>query len=108
MTLETHLRRAGFTNRACGPFTKNKKGIKNIKETGDSRCVHQNELDKSCFQDDMTYGDFKDLTRRTAAYKVLRDKACHSAKNPKYDAYQHKLASTVYKFLDKKSFQWNS
>ena len=56
----------------------------------------------------MAYGDFKDLTRRTAADKVLRDKAFHSAKNPRYDAYQHRLASTVYKRLDKKSFQWNS
>ena len=31
-------------------------------------------LDKACFQRDMTYGDFKDLARRTASDKVLRDK----------------------------------
>ena len=27
--------------------------------------IYQNELDKACFQHDMTYGDFKDLPRRT-------------------------------------------
>ena len=36
----------------------------------------------------MAYGDFKDLNRRTAADKVLRDKAFSTAKNPKSDGYQ--------------------
>ena len=35
--------------------------------------------------------------------KVLRDKAFNIAKNPKYDGYQRRLASMVYKFFDKKS-----
>ena len=51
----------------------------------------------------MAYGDFKDLVRRTAFDKVLRDKAFNIAKNPKYDGYQRGLASMVYKFFDKKS-----
>ena len=51
----------------------------------------------------MTYGDFKDLKRRTFFDKVLRDKAFNIAKNPKYDGYQRGLASMVYKFFDKKS-----
>ena len=51
----------------------------------------------------MTYGDFKDLARRTTSDKVLRDKAFNIAKNPKYDGYQRGLASMVYKFFDKKS-----
>ena len=51
----------------------------------------------------MAYGDFKDLNRRTAADKVLRDKAFNIAKNPKYDGYQHKLASMIYKYFDKKT-----
>ena len=51
----------------------------------------------------MAYGDFKDLKRRTAADKVLRDKASNVAKNPKYDEYQRGLASMVYKFFDKKT-----
>ena len=48
----------GFTYKACGLFTKNKKNIQTFKETGDSRYIYQNELDKSCFQHDITYGDF--------------------------------------------------
>ena len=51
----------------------------------------------------MAYGDFKDLKRRTASDKILRDKAFGIAENPKYDGYQKGLASMVYKFFDKKS-----
>ena len=40
----------------------------------------------------------KDLTRRTASDKVLRDKAFNIAKNPKYDGYQRGRASLVYNF----------
>ena len=100
---EMHLRQSGFTYSAYGPFTKNKERIQKFKETGDSRYIYQNELDKACFQHDMAYGDFKDLTRRTASDKILRDKAFNIAKNPKYDGYQRGLASMVYKFFDKKT-----
>ena len=58
---------------------------------------------KTCFQHDMAYGDFKDLNRRAAADKVLRDKAFNIAKDRKYDGYQRGLASIVYKFFDKKT-----
>ena len=51
----------------------------------------------------MAYGDFKDLKKRTAADKFLRDKAFIIAKNLKYDGYQRGLASMVYKFFDKKA-----
>ena len=51
----------------------------------------------------MAYEDFKDLNRRTAADKVLCDKAFNIAKNLKYDGYQCGLASMVYKFFDKKA-----
>ena len=97
---EMHLRQPGFTYSACGPFTKNKERIQKFKETGDSRYIYQNELDKACFQHDMAYGDFKDLTRRTASDKMLCGKAFNIAKNPKYDGYQRGLASVVYKFFD--------
>ena len=43
----------------------------------------------------MVYGDFKDLKRRTASDKVLRDKIFNIAKNSKYDGYQKGLASLV-------------
>ena len=69
---ETHLRQLGFIYSACGPFTKNKERINNFKETGDQ------------------------------ADKVLRHKAFNIAKDPKYDGYQRRLASMVYKFFDKK------
>ena len=51
----------------------------------------------------MAYGDFKDLARRAASDKVLRDKAFSIAKNPKYDRHQRGLSSMVYKFFDRKS-----
>ena len=51
----------------------------------------------------MAHGDFKDLARKTASDKILRDKAFNIAKNPKYHRYQRCLASMVYKFFDKKS-----
>ena len=51
----------------------------------------------------MAYGDFKDLHRRTATDKVLRNKAFNIAKNLKYDGYQCGLASMVYKLFDKKT-----
>ena len=41
---EIHLEQPGFNYSACGPFTKNKKKIKTLKETGDSRHIHQHEL----------------------------------------------------------------
>ena len=41
--------------------------------------------------------------KRAAADKVLRDKAFNIAKNPKYDGYQRKLVSMVYKFFDRKT-----
>ena len=51
----------------------------------------------------MAYGDFKDLNRRTFADKVSRDKAFNIAKNPKYDEYQHGLASMFHKVFAKKT-----
>ena len=79
---EIGLKQPEFTYSACGPFTKNKERIKKFKGTGDSRYIYQ--IDKACFQHDMDYGDFKDLNRRTAADKVLRDKGFDISKNPKY------------------------
>ena len=74
------LRQLGFTCNACGPFTKNKERIQKFRETGDSQYIYQNELDKACFQHDMAYGDFKDLTKRTTSDKILHNKAFHIAK----------------------------
>ena len=97
-----HLKQPRFTYNAHGPFTKNKDRIQKFKETGDSKYIYKNELDKACFQHDMAYGDFKDITKRTAPDKVSRDKAFNIAKNPKFDGYQTGLASMVYKCFEKK------
>ena len=100
---EMHLKEPGCTYSACGPFTKNKEQIKKFKETGGTSYIYKNELDKVCFQHDIAYGDFNDLKRRTAFDKILRDKVFNIAKNPKYDEYQRRFASMVYKYFDKKS-----
>ena len=99
---EMHLNQPGFTYSACGPFTKSKQRIQKFKETRDTSYIYKNELDKACFQHDMAHGDFKDIKRRTTSDNILRDKAFHIAKNPKYDGYQRVLASMVYNFFDKK------
>ena len=60
-----------------------------------------NELNEACFQHDMSYRDFKDLSRITFADKLLRDKAFNIARDAKYDGYQRGLASMVFKLFDK-------
>ena len=71
---EMYLKQPGFTYSAYGPFTKNKERIQKIKETGDTKYIYRNELDKTCFQHDMDYGDLKDLARRIVSDNVLRVK----------------------------------
>ena len=51
----------------------------------------------------MTYGDFKDLNRRTVTDQVLHNKAFSAAKNSKYDGYLCGLVSMVYITFDKKT-----
>ena len=45
----------------------------------------------------MAYGDFKDLTRKTAS-----DKSFKISKTPKIDGYERRLSLMIYKFFDKK------
>ena len=100
---QMHLRQLGFTYSACGPFSKNKQRIQKIIQTGDTSYIYKNELDKACVQRDMAYGKYKDLNKRTQSDKVLKDKVFEIANNPKYDGYQRRLGSKVYKSFDKKS-----
>ena len=51
----------------------------------------------------MSYGDFKDLARRTASHKVLIEKAFNIAKNIRCNGYQRSLAFMVYKVFDENS-----
>ena len=98
-----HLKQPGFTYSACGSFIKNKERIENFMQTENTDFIYKNELDKACFQHDMTYGKSKVLIKRTLLGKVLKDKAFKIASNPKYNGYQRELASMVYNFFDKKS-----
>ena len=98
-----HLKHIGFIYSASGPFTKNKERIENFMQTGNIDFIYKIELDKACFQHDVTYGKSKDLSKRTQSDKVLRDKASKIASDQKYDGYQRGLALMVYKFFDKTS-----
>ena len=102
---EMHLRQPQFIYSACGPFTTHKERIKKFKQTGNTRYIYRNELDKACFQHDSSYADHKDLINSTKSDKVFRDKAYNIASNPEYDGYQRGLVSMVYKFFDKKSMR---
>ena len=68
---EMHLRHFQFVYSACGPFTRHKKRIKKFKQTGDTRYIYRNELDKTCFQHDSAYADNKGLINRTKSDNVL-------------------------------------
>ena len=71
---EMHLSQPRFTYSSYGAFTKTKERAQISKGTGDLRYIYQNELDKASFRHDTAYGDFKDLSRRAAADKILHDK----------------------------------
>ena len=80
---------------------RNKERIQKFMQTRDTHFIYLNDLDKACFQHDMTYGSYKELVKRTES--VFRDKAFQIASDPKYDGYERGLASIVYKFFDRKS-----
>ena len=61
---QMHLKQLPFTYSACRPFTQNKKIIQQFKPT---------------ILTYMPYGDFKNLTRRTASDKRLRYKTFNIA-----------------------------
>ena len=81
---------------------KTKKEYRILKKQEIQDIFIKNKLDKFCCQHNMACRDFKDLLR-TATDKLLRDKAFHIAKNPKYDEYQRKLTSLLFNFFDKRS-----
>ena len=51
-------------------------------QTGNTNYIYRNDLDKACFQHNMAYGKYKDLTKGTQSDKVLRNKAFEIASNP--------------------------
>ena len=102
---EKHLKQPGFTYSACRSFTKNKERIQKFKEIGDTKYIHKNELHKVCFQHNMACGDFKDLARKTASDKVLRDKAFNIAKKQNMMDIKEVLLLWFINFLIKNLFQ---
>ena len=65
--------------------------MQKFQETGDSRYIYQNKLDKACFQHDMACGGFKDLPRRTGSDEILSNKVFNIAKILKDNGCQHGL-----------------
>ena len=43
-----HLKQPGFTDSACGPFTRNKERIEKFMQTGNTDFIYRNDLDKAC------------------------------------------------------------
>ena len=78
------------------------KNEKKIKETGDSRYIYYNELDKACCQHYKAYADFIDLNRRTAADNVLCNEAFNIAKDSKLIDIKVDLLQWSINFLIKK------
>ena len=97
------LKQLWFVNSAYGSFIKNKKQIQKFKETGDLRFIYRNEVNKQCFQNEMPYGNFQDLAKKTASDKVLCRKAFWIASNPNCEEYQKGLSAMVYKYSAKNS-----
>ena len=68
---EMHLKQPGFTDSACGPSTKNKEISQTFMQTGNTNYIYRNDLDKGCFQNDLAYGKYKNLTKRTQSKKIF-------------------------------------
>ena len=62
---ELYLKQSGYTYSACGTFTKHRERIQKFIETGNSKHLYRNELDKACFAYAAAYSDSKDLAKRT-------------------------------------------
>ena len=103
---EMHLIQPEFTYGVCASFTGNNKGTQKFKETGDSICTDQNEIDKVFFQHNMAYGDFKDLLKTIASGKILHDKAFNIVKNSKYNVVKDVLLLWFIKFLIESLLLW--
>ena len=86
--LEMFLRQPGFRYCVCGPFTKNRNRIHKLKERGVLQYIYETEIGKACFQQDMEYGNFKDLPKKTASEKILCNRAFNIAKKLKYNVYK--------------------
>ena len=81
-----HLRQTAFIYSTYWPFKKKKKKeqgrFETFEETGNSRYIYQNKLDKVSFRHDMVCEDYIDLAKRTVSDNVLHHKTFEIAKHP--------------------------
>ena len=82
-----HLKQPGFTYSACGPFTKHRERMKKNRETGSSKHLYRNKLDRDCFAHNAAYSDSKDLVKKNISDKILKNRAYEIARNRGYDGY---------------------
>ena len=92
---ELHLKKPGFTYRACGPFTKYLERTQKFGETGNLKHLYRNELDKASFAHDAVCSDNRDLAKITISDKILKDRAYEITKKRKYNGCQEALVSMV-------------
>ena len=71
----------------------------------DGRLSHilKNRLDVACFQHDSAYTKYKDRSNRKQSDIVLKNKALKIATDPRFNGYQRRLASMVYKFFNERT-----
>ena len=81
---EMHLRQPGFTYSACGPFTKNKERIKNLKKQVIQDIFIKTNFIKLVFKMIWLMEILKIYLEERLLIRVLHDKAFNIAKNPKY------------------------
>ena len=97
-----YLGQPEFTSSFCEPFTKWRERNKKFRKRGDLNYIYKNKLDKACFSNNAANVDKKDLAKNTILDKILKDRTYEIARNLKYDGYQRRLPSIVYKFLIRK------
>ena len=100
---EMHWRQLVFTDNTCGPFTKSKERIQQLKKNNRKFTIYLSKWTRKrvFFQHDMACEGFEGLARKRASGKILRDKIFNTAKNLKYDGYRREHASMVYNFFNK-------
>lgn len=62
---------------------------------------------KTCFRHNITYGLYRNLTKRTTYVDLLWNKQSNIANNPHYDVYQRELTSMLFKYFDKNVSWWS-
>ncbi|DAC81515.1 TPA_asm: PLA2X [Capsaspora MELD virus 1] len=87
---------------ACGPGSKTGERIRKYKETGDTKYIYKNDLDKACFQHDLAYGEHKDVAGRILPDKQLKEAADRISKDMSEPAEIRHVASLVSKVFERK------